>query len=122
MLFLFQDRCQSYRQPASTSTCLPHTNSLRSCTHGRGYKYCKYCMEEATNIANIAATGSFANILLCQILFQSGVPNCVTSKQASESFGIIALASVASIVQVLKYQQYSNNTHVTCVPLEILQI
>ena len=75
------------------------------------YKYCKYC-----------ATGSFANILLCQILFQSGVPNCVTSKQASESFGIIALASVASIVQVLKYQQYSNNTHVTCVPLEILQI
>ena len=61
MLFLFQDRCQSYRQPASTSPCLSHTNSLRSGTHGGCYKYCKYCMEEATNIAN--TTGRMLQIL-----------------------------------------------------------
>ena len=80
--------------------------------HGGGYKYCKSHIEDATNIANITwrrpqifqishggcykyckycATGSFANILPCQILFHSGVPNCVTSKKASESFDLIAL-------------------------------
>ena len=85
-----------------------------------GYKYSKYHMEEATNIANItwkratnianiAATGSFANILLCQILFQSGVPNCVTSKKASESFGPIALGKFHSS-HALQYQKYSNHT------------
>ena len=101
MLFLFQDRCQSYRQPASTSSCLPHTNSLRSGTHGGCYKYCKYC-----------ATGSFANILLCQILFQSGVPNCVTSKKASESFDLIALGKCNKYCSsyALQYQKYSNHT------------
>ena len=111
-----------YRQHASTSPCLSHTNSLRSGTHGEGsnianitwkrvqilqilhggcYKYCKYC-----------ATGSFANILPCQILFHSGVPNCVTSKKASESFDLIALGKCNKFhsSHALQYQKYSNHT------------